>query len=162
LCRQRTLDPKKISAMALNTTHPKRGTSLILYRRAGVMPRCSSRARSLPVRTGASIAKDSTSSTSRYIFSSSVSLRGEGTLRWPCPLCHGPSAAVAPQPASPELLGSQEPPALSQKVPLLVMPLAVHQAGTPGVVARSEVPADQWAVGRCSCVRYDECEPSII
>jgi hypothetical protein len=30
-CLQRTLDPRKISAMALNSTHPGRGTSLILY-----------------------------------------------------------------------------------------------------------------------------------
>jgi hypothetical protein len=45
--------------------------------RAMVMPRCSSRARSLPTRTGALALKESTSSVSRYIFSSSVSL-GEG------------------------------------------------------------------------------------
>jgi hypothetical protein len=70
--------------------------------------------------------------------------------------------AAAPQQASPEPLGSQESPALSQKVPLLVMPLTVREAMTPGVVARSEVPADQWVVDRCSCVRYGECEPSII
>jgi hypothetical protein len=69
-------DPKKISAMALNSILPERGTSFILYLRAMVMPRCSSRARSLPVRTGASIPKDSTSSASRYIFSSLASLRG--------------------------------------------------------------------------------------
>jgi hypothetical protein len=87
---------------------------------------------------------------------------GECTPRWPCPLCLGPLAAAAPQQASPEPLGSQEPPALSQKVPLLVMPLAVCWVVTPRVVARFEVPADQRAVGRCSCVRYDECEPSII
>jgi hypothetical protein len=62
---------------------------------------------------------------------------------------------------SPEPLGSQEPPALSQKDPLPVMLLAVHWAVTPGVVARLEVPADQRAVGRCSCVRYGECEPTI-
>jgi hypothetical protein len=54
----------------------ERGTSLILYRGAVVMPRCSSRARSLPARTGASAPKDSTSSASWYIFSASVSLRG--------------------------------------------------------------------------------------
>jgi hypothetical protein len=36
---------------------------------------------------------------------------GEGTL------CHGPLAAAAPQQASPEPLGSQGPPALSQKAP---------------------------------------------
>jgi hypothetical protein len=76
LCRQRTLDPKKIYVMALNSTRPGRGTSLILYLGAVVMPRCSSRARSVPARTGASIPKDSTSSPSQYIFSSSVSLGG--------------------------------------------------------------------------------------
>jgi hypothetical protein len=87
---------------------------------------------------------------------------GEGTLHWPYLLYHGPLVAAAPQQASLESLGSQEPPALSQKVPLRVMPLAVCRARTPGVVAHSEVPADQWAVGRCSCVRYGECKPSII
>jgi hypothetical protein len=76
LCRQRILDPKKISAMALNFTRPERGTSLILYRGAVVMPRCSNKARSLPARIGDSAPKDSTSSASRYIFSSSVSLGG--------------------------------------------------------------------------------------
>jgi hypothetical protein len=65
-----------ISAMALNSTHPERGTSLILYLGVVVMPRCSSRARSLLARTGASIPKDSTSSASWYIFSSSASLGG--------------------------------------------------------------------------------------
>jgi hypothetical protein len=30
------------------------------------------------------------------------------------------------------------------------------------VVAHVEVPADQRADDRCSCVRYSECEPSII
>jgi hypothetical protein len=75
-CRQRTLDPKKISAMALNSMRPGRGTSLIMYLGAVVMPKCSSRAQSLPMRTGASTPKDSTSSTSRYIFSSSVLLGG--------------------------------------------------------------------------------------
>jgi hypothetical protein len=76
LCRQRTLDPKKISAMTLNSTRPECGTSLILYQGAVVMPRCSSRARSLPARTGASAPKDSNSSASRYIFSASISLGG--------------------------------------------------------------------------------------
>jgi hypothetical protein len=41
-----------------------------------VMPRCSSRAQSLPVRTGALTSKDSISSASRYIFSSKASLGG--------------------------------------------------------------------------------------
>jgi hypothetical protein len=76
LCRQRTLDPKKTSAMALNSTRPERGTSLILYLGAVVIPRCSSRARSLPTRNGASILKDSTSSASRYILSSLTKLEG--------------------------------------------------------------------------------------
>jgi hypothetical protein len=76
LCRQRTLDPKKISAMALNSTCPERGTSLIQYRGAVVMPRCSSKAQSLPVRIGDSAPKDSTLSASRYIFSGSVCRAG--------------------------------------------------------------------------------------
>jgi hypothetical protein len=76
LCQQRILDPKKISAMALNSTHRERRTSLILYRGAVVMPRCYSKARSLPARIGDSALKDSTSSASRYIFSGSVSLEG--------------------------------------------------------------------------------------
>jgi hypothetical protein len=96
LCRQRTLDPKKISMMALNSTHPRRGTTLILYLGAVVMPRCSSGAQNLSVRFGASTLKDATSSASWYIFSSSVS-PGEGTLHWPCVLRPGPSAAAAPQ-----------------------------------------------------------------
>jgi hypothetical protein len=76
LCRQMILDPKKISAIALNSTCPERGTFLILYRGAKVMPRCSSKARSLPARIRDSALKDSTSSASRYIFSSLVSLGG--------------------------------------------------------------------------------------
>jgi hypothetical protein len=147
LCLQRTLDPKKISAMALNSTRPKRGTSLILYRGAVVMPRCSSKARSLPVRIGDSALKDSTSSASRYIFSSSVSLGG-GCSLWSCLLCHGPPVVATPQPASPKPLGSQEPLALSRKVPLLVMPPMVCRAGTLEATAHSEVPADRWVDGR--------------
>jgi hypothetical protein len=76
LCQQRILDLKKISTTTLNSTRPGCRTSLILYLGAVVMPRCSNRARSLPVRTGASTPKDSTSSASRYIFSSSASLGG--------------------------------------------------------------------------------------
>jgi hypothetical protein len=38
----------------------------------------------------------------------------------------------------------------------------VRQALTPGVVTCFEVPASQQAVGQCSCVRYGECESSII
>jgi hypothetical protein len=69
LCLQRTLDPKKISALALNCMRPGHGTSLIRYLGAVVMPRCSSRAQSLPVRTGASAPKDFTSFASWYILS---------------------------------------------------------------------------------------------
>jgi hypothetical protein len=93
LCRQRTMDPKKISVMALNSTFPGRETSLILYRGAVVMPMCSSRARSLPTRTGASAPKDSTSSASQYIFSASVSLGGGcsssvlSSVSWPPGCC---------------------------------------------------------------------------
>jgi hypothetical protein len=161
LCRQRTLDPKKISMMALNSTRPRRGTSLILYLRAVVMPRCSSRVQSLPARTGASTRR---TPPHPHLGTSSHPRRrlGEGTLHWPCLLYFGPSAAAAPQQVSPESLGSQEPPTLSLKVPLPVMLLAVHRVVTPGAVARSEVSADQWAVSRCSRVRYGECKPSII
>jgi hypothetical protein len=80
---------------------------------------------------------------------------GEGTLHWSClSLCHGPPVAAAPQQASPEPLGSQEPPALSRKVPLLVMTLEA--------AAHSKVPADRRVDGQCSCVRCDGYEPSII
>jgi hypothetical protein len=44
LCRQRILDPMKISAIALNSTRPERRTSLILYWGVVVMHRCSSKA----------------------------------------------------------------------------------------------------------------------
>jgi hypothetical protein len=159
LCRQRTLDLKKISAMALNSTRPKCGTSLILYRGAVVMPRCSSRARSLPARIQPRRTPPrqhlSTSSWLRYRL-------GEGVLRWSCLLCHGPLDAAAPQSASPEPLGSREPSALSQKVPLLVMPLVVRRAGTLEAVAHSEVTADRRVDGRCSCVQCGRYEPAII
>jgi hypothetical protein len=80
LCRQRTLDPKKISVTALNSTRLGRGTSLIQYLGAVVMPMCSSKAQSLPARTRALTLKVSTSSASRYIFSSSASLEEGYTL----------------------------------------------------------------------------------
>jgi hypothetical protein len=147
--------------MALNSTHPERRTSLILYWVAVVMPRCSSRARSLPAMIGELAPKDSTSSASRYIFLALVSI-GEGALRWSYLLCPGPLVVAAPQPASPELLGSQKPPALSQKVPLLVMPLVVCRAGTLEATTHSEVPANRRVDGRCSCVRCGRYEPSNI
>jgi hypothetical protein len=135
LCRQRILDPKKISAMALNSTRAKRETSLILYPGAVVMPRCSSKAQSLPVRIRDSASKDSTSSAFRYIFSSSYR-SGEVALHQSCVLCYGPPV-VALQLANPEQLGSQEPLALSRRVPLLELPLVVHRARTLEAAARS-------------------------
>jgi hypothetical protein len=161
LCLQRIQDPKKISTMALNSTRRGRGTSLILYLGTVVIPRCSSKARSLPARIGASAPKDSTSSASRYIFSASVSL-GEAALRRSCLPGHGHQAAAAPQQASPGWLGSREPSVLSQKVPPPVMCLEVRQAVSPKVVALAEVPADRRADGRCSCARYNGYEPSIL
>ena len=146
--------------MALNSTRPERGTSFILYRGAVVMPRCSSKAQSLPARIGASAPKDSTSSASQYIFSGSVSLGG-GCLHRSCLLCHG-SLVVALQLVSPEQLGSQEPLALSRRVPPLVLPLVVCRAGILEAAARSEVPADRWVDGRCSCLRCGGYEPSNI
>jgi hypothetical protein len=160
LCRQRILDLKKISTMSLNSTHPEHGTSLILYRGAVVMPRCSSKARGLPARIGDSAPKDSTSSASRYIFLSSV-LLGGGCFHWTCLRCYGPPV-VAPQPASPEPLGSQEPPALSRRVPLLAMPLMVGRAGTPEAAAHFEVPANRRVDDWCSCVRCGRYKSSNI
>jgi hypothetical protein len=63
-----------------NSTCPRRRTPLILYLGAEVMPRCPSRAQSLPVGIGASAPKDSLSSASLYSFSPSLSLRGEYSL----------------------------------------------------------------------------------
>jgi hypothetical protein len=134
---------------------------LVLVLGAMVMPNCSSRARGLPVGTEALAPKDSISSASQYIFSTSVSLKGGcSSLVFSSMLC--PLAIVAPQQASLELLGSQEPPALSQKAPPLVMRAKAHQAVIPRGVAHSEVLADQRVDSWCSCVWYGECEPSII
>jgi hypothetical protein len=83
-------------------------------------------------------------------------------IRWPRLLCPAPSAAATPQQASPELLGHRGPPALSQKAPPPVMRLEVRRAVPPEVVAHVEVPAEQRADDRCSCMWYGECEPSII
>jgi hypothetical protein len=105
---------------------------------AVVMPRCSSRAQSLPARTGT--------------FSRPWCRSGEGTLHWRCLQCHGPSAAAAPQQASPELLGSQGPPALSQKAPPRVMRIEVRRAVTPRVVAHFEVqPTNGWMTIALAC-----------
>jgi hypothetical protein len=161
LCLQRTLDLRKISAMTLNSTCLGRGTSLILYMGAVVMPRCSSRARSLPV--GTELQQQRTpprphlGTSSRSLYRS-----GEVALHQPHLLCHGSSAAAAPLQASPEPLGSRGPPALSKKTPPDVMRAEAHWVVTPGAVAHSEVPADQRVDDWCSCVRCGECESSII
>jgi hypothetical protein len=76
-CLQRTLDLEKISATALNSTRPGCETPLILYLGAEVMPKCPSRAQSLPIGIWSSALKDSFLSASLYNFSSSLSLRGE-------------------------------------------------------------------------------------
>jgi hypothetical protein len=82
---------------------------------------------------------------------------GEVALHRPCLLRHGSPVATAPQQASPELGGSQGPPALSQKVSPLVMRIEARWVVTPRAVAHFEVPADQRVDSRCG-----ECEPSII
>jgi hypothetical protein len=103
-CLKRTLDLKMISVMALNSTRPRCGTSLTLYLGVVVMRKCSSRAQSLPVGTGASAPKHSTSSESLYILLTYVSLRGGCsssssssllTLLWSS-YCYGCSSVVAP------------------------------------------------------------------
>jgi hypothetical protein len=160
LCQQRILDPKKISAMALNSTRPECGTSFILYRGAVVMPRCSSKARSLPARIRDSAPKDSTSSASRYNFSGRYH-SGEVVLHQSYPLYRGPPI-VALLPVNPEQSGSQEPLALSRRVPPLKLPLVVCRARILEAAAHSEVPTDRQVDNRCSCVRCDGYEPSII
>jgi hypothetical protein len=77
LCLLTTQFLLKISRMALNSTRPRHGTPLILYLGAEVMPKCPSKALSMPVGIGASALKDSILSTFLNIFSLSSSLRGE-------------------------------------------------------------------------------------
>jgi hypothetical protein len=86
---------------------------------------------------------------------------GEVALHQPYHLCQGP-LVVALQLASPKQLGSQEPLALSRRVPLLEMPRVIGRAGIVEAAARSKVPADRQVDGRCFCMQYDEYEPSII
>jgi hypothetical protein len=154
LCRQRILDPKKISAIALNSTRPERETSLILYRGAVVMPRCSSKARSLLARIRDLALKDSTSSASRYNFSGSVSLGGSCSS--------SVLSSVLGSSGCCSSTGSQEPLALSRRVPPLELPLVVCRAGIPEAAAHSELPADRQVDDRCSCVRCGGYEPSNI
>jgi hypothetical protein len=61
----------------LNSTCPRHGILLILYLGVEVMPKCPSRARSLPVWIEASTKKDSLLSASLYSFSPSLLLKGE-------------------------------------------------------------------------------------
>jgi hypothetical protein len=111
--------------------------------------------------TGASAPKDYTSSASKYIFSFSVSLWGGcsssalSSTSWFFGCCC--SSEMSPEP-----LGSRGPPALSKKGHPHVMHAEAHRVVTPGAVEHSEVPANQWADGRCSCVWCGECEPSIM
>jgi hypothetical protein len=147
--------------IALNSNRPGRGTSLIPYLGAVVMLRCSSRARSYrrgpefqPLRTPPQLHLGTSSH--------SPCRSREVALHRSCLLRHGSLAAAASQQESPEPLGSQGPPDLSQKAPPPLMCAAAHRSVTPGAVAHSEVPVDQWANSRCSCVRCGECEPSII
>jgi hypothetical protein len=162
LCRQRILDLKKISAMALNSTRPEHMTSLILYRGTVVMPRWNP-AKLKACRRGSEIRPRRTPPRPRLGTSSRIQYRlGEGALRWSCLQCYGPLVVAAPQQACPKPLGSQEPPALSRRVPLLVMPLVVGQVGTLGAAAHSEVPAHRWVDDQRSCVRCGGYEPSNI
>jgi hypothetical protein len=160
LCQQRTLDPKKISAMALNSTRPERGTSLILYRGEVVMPRCSSRAQ--VCWRGSEIQPRRTPPRQHLGTSSRLRYRSEeGALRWSCLQCYGP-LVVATQLTCPELSGSQEPLALSRKVLLLVMPLVVCRARTLEAATHFEVSANRRVDDRSSCVRCGGYEPSNI
>jgi hypothetical protein len=43
-CLRRTLEPEKIFVTIFNSTHPRRGTHLILYLAVEVMPKCPSKA----------------------------------------------------------------------------------------------------------------------
>jgi hypothetical protein len=62
----------------------------------------------------------------------------------------------------PRLLGSEVPPARSQKAPPPEMRDVVSHVVAPVVTAHHEVPAHQRADNRCSHVRSSEDEPSII
>jgi hypothetical protein len=107
------------------------------------------------------------SSEGLHLFSISVQLlrfgiaRGEVVLHQSYPLYRGPRVVALPL-ANPEQLGSQEPLALSRRVPPLKLPLVVCQAGILEAAARSEVPSDRQVDSRCSCVRCGGYEPSII
>jgi hypothetical protein len=161
LCRQRILDPKEISVMALNSTRSERGTSLILYRGAVVMPGVPAKLKAC--QRGLEIRPRRTPTHQHLGTSSHLQYRSEeGALCWSCLRCYNPPVVAVPQPTCPEPLGSQEPPVLSRRVPLLVMTLMVCRAGTLEAAAHSEVPADRWVDDQCSCVRCGGYEPSNI
>jgi hypothetical protein len=67
-CLLITLHPEKISAMARYSTRPGRGTPLIRYLGVVVIPKYTSRARSLLTRTETLTPYDSLSSMPRYNF----------------------------------------------------------------------------------------------
>jgi hypothetical protein len=67
---------------------------------------------------------------------------GEVVLHQSYPLYRGPPVVSLPL-ANHEQLGSQEPLALSRRVPPLKLPLVVCRAGILEAVARFEVPADR-------------------
>jgi hypothetical protein len=123
------------------------------------MPKCPSKACSLPLGTGAS-ARRTQSPQRPCIASHPLCCSGESTPHHPC-LHHGPAAVAAPHQVSPGLLGSQVPLARSQKAPPEVCAVVSH-AASPAAVACSEVPADQWADDRFSCGLCGEGEPSKI
>jgi hypothetical protein len=111
LCRHRILDPKKISAMALNSTRPKCGTSLILYRGAVVMPGAPAKLEAY--RRGSEIQLQNTPPRQHLGTSSRVRYHlGKVVLHQSYLLCQGPPV-VDLQLVNPEQLGSQEPLALS-------------------------------------------------
>jgi hypothetical protein len=124
--------------MALNSTRPERGTSLILYRGVVVVQQSTK-----PTGEDRRFSSEGFHlvSISVHLLGFSIFL-GEVALHRSCLLCHGPPV-VALQLVSPEPLGSQGPLALSRRVPLLVMPLVVGRAGTLEAAARSVVPTDR-------------------
>jgi hypothetical protein len=92
---------------------------------------------------------------------------GESTPHHPslhCYCCCGPllPAITPPQQVRLKLLDSQVPLARSQKAPPPEMRAVVSRVVAPATVAHPEVPANQWADDRCSCMRCGEDKPSNI
>jgi hypothetical protein len=160
LCQQRILDPKKISAMALNSTRPEHETSLILY--WGAMVSSGAPAKLKAYRRGSEIQLRRTPPRQHLGTTSHVRYRlGEVGLHQSYLPYRGPLVVALPL-ANPEQLGSQEPLALSRRVPPLELPLVVCWARILEAVVRSEVPVDRQVDGRCSCVWCGGYEPSNI